>query len=31
MGDWSRFIVAHFWPEQKPSKDTAPGLFPDAD
>ena len=27
MGDWSKFIVDHFWPEQKSASSSAPNLF----
>jgi hypothetical protein len=27
MGDWSKFIVNHFWPEQTPKAISEPELF----
>jgi predicted NUDIX family phosphoesterase len=27
MGDWSKFIVDHFWPGQKPAANRDPSLF----
>lgn len=29
MGDWSKFIVDRFWPDQKPASGNPPSLFPD--
>ncbi|HXM43197.1 MAG TPA: hypothetical protein VN924_18315 [Bryobacteraceae bacterium] len=31
MGDWSKFIVDRFWPDQNPASNSTPSLFPEAD